>query len=603
MVAVTDNEEDGTAEDATEKTIIKLPIDIEDEVSWVIHEFRRQGSPIHSIENGNGGNRTFHTKKTSKKRPYPGYFSSVRYCLKSSETTTSSQRGQIPYIEVSYLFDKVLSLKFYVYIRLLGISSEGGNDSGGNQISYETSVAFTDDGDTNSLIKNSLPREQRDILRAKIRSICESLNDNHSGKKSSSLFAILSKLLMSLNQLQTQVIGAKNVKNKNGAILRSILPDREKNLHLERLGRSCCSGGVDLAILLLRCAAMGKHAEQFAHPFPRSNGLLAETIWYATEGYQRFERKRKRCKRPKTKSPVVFHPSEHVLLGFLSSLPWMKRGKITVAQKSCDSNETEPCDGQRIQVCLELDEKSDDASYSPRFARLVRKHGGLTVYHGTHMENAWSILHNGFFNPSEIGRGANEFVKNGAMLGSGVYLTTSQKVATFFATTNAPTQKVKSALKHDSLTNLLSMTTDAKNLLMTNESDGRAALIDDLYEVSCFPVFEARIIRPLEKEGDLVGKAPSAAAPSRQRCNTNNTSSSIASCSTSTRRDGKYYVVPDARDVRITKLHLTFELTQKNRGNLLLSNFLLSFTPDDSTCVVLAVLLGLIMAFAFGTRI
>ena len=195
--------------------------------------------------------------------------------MKSSETTTSSQRGQIPYIEVSYLFDKVLSLKFYVYIRLLAISSEGGNHSGGTQISYETSVAFTDDGDTNSLIKNSLSREQRDILRAKIRSICESLNDNHSGKKSSSLFAILSKLLMSLNQLQTQVIGAKNVKNKNGAILRSILPDREKNLHLERLGRSCCSGGVDLAILLLRCAAMGKHAEQFAHPFPRSNGLLA----------------------------------------------------------------------------------------------------------------------------------------------------------------------------------------------------------------------------------------------------------------------------------------------------------------------------------------
>ena len=65
-----------------------------------------------------------------------------------------------------------------------------------------------------------------------------------------------------------------------------------------------------------------------------------------------------------------------------------------------------------------------------------------------------------------------------------------------------------------------------------------------------------------------------------------------------TRRDGKYYVVPDGRDIRITKLHLTFELTRKHRGT---THLLIPKKNFKGTVLVLA-LLGLIVAFALSSQ-
>ncbi len=179
------------------------------------------------------------------------------------------------------------------------------------------------------------------------------------------------------------------------------------------------------------------------------------------------------------------------------------------------------------------------------------------------------------------------------MLGSGVYLTTSQKVATHFATSDSPTRAVKSALKHDALTSLLCMATGENNLLeMQNEKEKsrrnqRTLLLDDLHGVSCFAVFEARIILPPE-----INKDSPVTSSSNQNLDTENVNRN-------TRRDGKYYVVPDGRDIRITKLHLTFELTRKHRGT---ANFVTPKKRFMGTGLVLA-LLGLIVAFALGSRI
>mmetsp|Transcript_8786 Transcript_8786/g.21450 ORF Transcript_8786/g.21450 Transcript_8786/m.21450 type:complete len:731 (-) Transcript_8786:1774-3966(-) len=633
-----------------------LPIDIEEEVSWVLHEFLRQGSPINSVQRRNI------TTRVGKTATHPEYFSDLRYrsvttdgagtARKRQRSTSNTNSGldsipshSGPFIEVTYLFDKVLSLTFHVYIYCRGDganTNDAGNELDDSRNTYTTFLIFSDsDNDGGSSISRCLTKQQWSVLKVRLASICDALNGHHPEKTtttSSSLFAVLSKLLLSLNQLQIELRPAKShtptpdQSHDRSRLLRP-MTDRQRTSHLEGCLRNCRANdlspcdvgfpgtGVHLAILLLRCAAAGKHRELFSHPFPwfARGGPVAETIWKATEYHQRFQRRRRRLRppisqetTPNTKqrdaavflgsnnesartslstSPTLLPPSEQELLGFLCSLPWMKRGRITVTRNKgrSESEDIRSCDERRIlfDVCLHLDATdaleasgNGDASHSPRFARSCRRHGGLAVYHGTQIENAWSILNNGFWNPSEAG---NEFVKNGAMMGSGVYVTTSRKVATFFATSNAPARMVRSALKHDSIVHLLSMAGDDAREITSDATDrgangglrpsqqhkSEAASFHDSYEVSCFPVFEARIVRPPGTEGDGTGGDPSTGLPSRRKKphdNKNNDGRRNGTDSTSTRRDGKYYVVSDARDIRITKLHLAFELKRTRRA-------------------------------------
>ena len=332
---------------------------------------------------------------------------------------------------------------------------------------------------------------------------------------------------------------------------------------------------------------------------------------------------------------VLLHSIEQELFGFLYSLPWIKRGKITAAiinpnttsspaaaakanpemmMRMMDPDKnmsrvrntkstTVHSEGNRIviEVCLDLDssntylttrtiedrnnrkqqeeneddgndddddddddESRNDSCYSPRFARLCKQYGVVTAYHGTHMDHVWSIINNGFFNMSDHPL----FCKNGAMMGSGVYLSTSKKVATFFATNNSSknTNKIRTALKHDSLRNILQM---EGSLCYFDDDDGnndeenrsRYRDVDEFYDISCYPVFENRIIRP---PNDNNGEDKTGVTGSKNNSNDRST----------TRRDGKYYVVPDGRDIRITRLHLTFELKRKR------SNFLQNLFPS-----------------------
>mmetsp|Transcript_15084 Transcript_15084/g.34079 ORF Transcript_15084/g.34079 Transcript_15084/m.34079 type:complete len:320 (+) Transcript_15084:307-1266(+) len=275
---------------------------------------------------------------------------------------------------------------------------------------------------------------------------------------------------------------------------------------------------------------------------------------------------------------MVLPSREQEFLGFLYSLPWMKQGRITRKKTAGLQNENE---GRTVlELCLHLDGKDDDndsdgdASHSPQFARSCSNHGSLTVYHGTRMENAWSILNNGFWNPDTVGKN-NEFVRNGAILGSGIYLTTAYGVARYFATSEAPARAVRDALSHDALQNLLEasgggtsglLETPVKNSKNNDKTRAGAARILDNYDVSCFSVFEARIVQPPAKDGESNEASlndPSVASKKTSTNQNNTTNGSSFSVARHTRRDGKYFVVPDGRDIRITKLHLTFELTKK----------------------------------------
>ena len=103
------------------------------------------------------------------------------------------------------------------------------------------------------------------------------------------------------------------------------------------------------------------------------------------------------------------------------------------------------------------------------------------------------------------------------MMGSGIYLSTAYKVASHFAEINTSGQSATQAWRCQSLLRVLGCHPDMLR-------HGQVA-------VSCFPVFEARIFLPPVKTRTYT----------RDKC---------------TR--------PDGHDVRITKLHLTFELVKRS---------------------------------------
>lgn len=190
-------------------------------------------------------------------------------------------------------------------------------------------------------------------------------------------------------------------------------------------------------------------------------------------------------------------------------------------------------------LCLEIGNTLGDAS--PSFSSLASKHGTLQAYHGTKVENVWSILNFGLQNLSY-----NEtLAQNGAMLGEGVYLTTARRVAESFAINAAERapRTLSGAFYHESLLHLLHFgNADVANL---DPLDG--------YEIKCLPVFEAKIIKPPSDENDNDNTDKGFSLRSRKRKELSGTY-----------QEGKYYVCSNGEYVRLTRLYLTIELTKKS---------------------------------------
>lgn len=160
-------------------------------------------------------------------------------------------------------------------------------------------------------------------------------------------------------------------------------------------------------------------------------------------------------------------------------------------------------------IHLTLDLKNGDAS--PHFTQRAERYGTHQVFHGTNPENIWSILTHGLLNLSNNASGLS---KNGQMLGAGVYFSTAYSVAAFFAK-GCSNNKKDNWWHHPSILKFLPSSVKKED-----------------NNVSCYTVLEATILQIPE----------------------------------ATRRDGKYFVVPNGADIQITRLHLMLNVEKKRTG-------------------------------------
>jgi hypothetical protein len=271
------------------------------------------------------------------------------------------------------------------------------------------------------------------------------------------------------------------------------------------------------------------------------------------------------------------------LSAYLRSLPWMGCAGLTRGGVDDDDEDDDDDDERRgggsattskdnRVVCrLRLDIGDALGDPPPAFSRLASMYGTMTAYHGTKIERAWSVLNHGLINLSHD----NSLSQNGAMLGDGVYLTTSVEVAAYFARCAAqrPPRSLEYAFNHLSLLNLLSAVAGID-----------VSRLDplDCYDIACLPVFEATIIKPPPPS--------SSSSLSKDKSGHSHAKTDPAVIATGgnrhTRQDGKYYVCPDGDLVRITGLHLTIELTRKS-SSLWRSSFLAPILLPLSLIVLL----------------
>ena len=241
------------------------------------------------------------------------------------------------------------------------------------------------------------------------------------------------------------------------------------------------------------------------------------------------------------------------MLTFLLSLPWTKGGRLT------PDNSTNK-EAKSAKIILDISSALGDET--PEFVRYAKEFGTVQAFHGTKIENTWSILNHGLRNLSYD----NALSENGAMMGAGVYLSTAFEVADMFAqTATRNTRSLNYAMQHESLLRLLH--------LANFDVTGLGPL--DEYDISCLPVFEATIVAPPPAEDETAA---------------NMARSSIVDTRKFTRQEGKYFVA-DSDLIRLTKLHLRFDLTKRSR---ILP--WLSFRPPLYVILLIVAILWVVMA-------
>ena len=337
---------------------------------------------------------------------------------------------------------------------------------------------------------------------------------------------------------------------------------------------------IDLQTLLLRCAAAGRNRQQVCAPVPTEfvtsaamsakNGTvdaLSHLVFAATNQLYAYGF---REKQQAQKQPPACGEDEaaRTLLSFLLSLPWTlgdylvnETGDNDKIAKHAQSNHDKVPRTQpskiKVEICLDIEKAL--GSHHPTFARHATAHGTVRAYHGTKIENVWSVLNHGLHNLSDHAT----LAQNGAMMGAGVYLSSSRGVAEAFAISAAerPPPTLAAAFQHEAFLRLLA-------------SAGVEVGAQDLdrYRITCFPVFEAVIIRPprphiMGSDSGEIGIAEK-----------NGGSNHGGDAANITRQEGKYFVCTDGEFVRITKLHLAIELSERSDMSHFLSRSLIAFS-------------------------
>jgi hypothetical protein len=350
-----------------------------------------------------------------------------------------------------------------------------------------------------SYINNEI---QRDKERSLVDSLCSKISAE-SRNAGSSLFSVVSRLLLSLNKLDLPV-----GEEVQCAALQS---------HVSRLASNRRLSW-DLPLVLMRCAATSRKSSKLCIPLPadfsHEPGAIVKIRDNLISPSHQADRR------------------EQSMLAFLASRHWTEVAKLSTKAVLTEANR------KNIKVTIDLTNVSDA---TPRFSKLVKERGSITAFHGTTVDRVWSILNFGLLSHTSL-------QENGAMMGEGVYLTTSYDVAYFFATKDTK-RLARQVWWQPSFWNVI----------------GMVAPVDELenWIVTCYAVVESTIILPPRQQGNKVEEG---------------------NC---TRRAGKYYVVPNPQDMRINKVHLTVELSKRQRLPFL---FL-------TLCLVLA--LGLVRYFWF----
>lgn len=358
-----------------------------------------------------------------------------------------------------------------------------------------------------------------------------------------SLFSVVSQLLNELNQLPLCATPNNEVTMEPMHSLVSRVAKLESAQPTASVRRM-----LDFQTLLLRCAAAGRNRSKICSPIPaefvldaQDGDLLARRVFSATnqiysEAFRRGE--------------VQKEENQHAwtMLTFLLSLPWTKGGSLS--SDNANSN------AKTVNTILDISSALGDET--PEFARYAKEFGTVHAYHGTTIDKTWSILNYGLRNLSYD----NALSENGAMMGAGVYLSTAFEVARMFAqTATRSTKALAFAFHHESLLRLLHSTkVDVASLGPLDE-----------YNISCLPVFEAIIIAPPADDNE---EQPTAIDQT-----------SNIDTKKCTRQEGKYFVA-ESDLIRISKLHLRFDLAKKSD----VWSWLPSFPPLYAIVICIAIL-------------
>lgn len=420
----------------------------------------------------------------------------------------------------------------------------------------------------NAQLTDSIRQDANNRVYQVVDDLCATVSLYSETKKDEiSLFSTVSNLLVALN--------GKSIAQQLTNLRRHILAQKQTSipahtsqmilLPFQQHDQQQVTHALELQVFLLRCAATSKSSKAtLVTPVPpstlwdggKNDGLTASRILAATNESLLSESQESRSRQAySTFSPQQrqqLNRGQKELLGFLSVSPWTHQGKIYTNPKTTTRQAAYSLGStSKIQLHFDISEAIGDDS--PRFAELSETCGITTAYHGTNIEAIWSILHYGLLNLSDT-----RLCQNGAMLGSGIYVSPSLQVAEFFA---------QSATLHPSVfwhwyqNHLVAQTQDADTHVSWLGNLPLKAL--DKYNVSCRAVVQARLILPPSSpasNGETITKSANGSEANGD-----------SQYSAWTRRDGKYFVVPNNQDIRVTGLHLTFEFEPKRSNQVLLA--------------------------------
>jgi len=569
-----------------------MPTDDDDDVSTVLEQFRPQPAFLNFNQTdlfrqakliGGDGRR----KQQKQKRQRQQGFSQVLYAA-------SDDQDHQPLLKLSYLYQRSWLGPESAHLLLFTVSCTA---------PFRVSFVGVDDNE-NQLLLLTPPMEQlsADLTAA-------------AAREKFSLFALVSKLLRALNDLDLNLV----VKGKDGAVTSTAIhgdaegtTSRANNTtttHPTAPGEHQSSSVLDLATLLLRCAAASSKRATLCSPRPTcllidlydhqqqnvsQNGgdndfdeqvaiTLANQIFSLPDftnidqPQQQLPEKNESVTSPsnnrnnRIQSNTQQHRNQAAKSWkvFLRSLPWVNQGMILsskaalddvvpISQLSPTSSSPTPQSSntnnlKTFQITLDLESSVGDPS--PRYSRLAQEYGVTQAFHGTHIERVWSILNYGLQNLSHNSQLSE---KNGTMLGEGIYCSTAYNVAALFAQqTTLGKQGLNKFYK-------------GNNNAVVQQAWRHPALLR-LIQRHCSQQVQSQVLPKLkalssQQQGDNNMTAISC-FPVLEMQIISPSASATSDNNNMPRRQGNYYVVPNPHHIRLVKLHLTFEISSQRKSS------------------------------------